>query len=133
MSGGHAAAAGRLCSHLHDNSRHVTLSAAVVFFAVKCRMTAQDGMCSLRLRKRCEWEGTVYDAVTAVEPVPVKSGGCARIVARDAVGRSSTAQHSDPAAGLSRSAQCRRPKCHPPMQCCLPTRQRQLKRWWQMP
>ena len=38
-----------------------------------CRMN-EDGQCSLRLRVPCEWEGAVYEAVTAVQPMPLLSG-----------------------------------------------------------
>ena len=38
-------------------------------------MTEFDGTCSLRLRTPCEWDGVVYEAVTAVAPVPLLSGG----------------------------------------------------------
>lgn len=34
-------------------------------------MVEADGLCSLRLREPCEWERTMYDAVTAVEGVPI--------------------------------------------------------------
>jgi hypothetical protein len=49
-------------------------------FAWGCRMT-EDGLCSLRLRTPCEWEGAVYDAVTAVTPIPVLSGQCLQLPA----------------------------------------------------
>lgn len=42
------------------------------------RRLTEDGLCSLRLRQPCEWEGVRYEAVTAVDPVPVTSGGCGR-------------------------------------------------------
>lgn len=38
-------------------------------------MMNDDGLCSLRLRQGCEWEGVYYHAVTTVESVPVLSGG----------------------------------------------------------
>lgn len=34
-------------------------------------MVEADGLCSLRLREPCEWEQTLYAAVTAVEPLPL--------------------------------------------------------------
>lgn len=37
-------------------------------------MTEVDGLCSLRLRQECEWEGALFSAVTAVEPVPALAG-----------------------------------------------------------
>lgn len=49
-------------------------------FAWGCRMT-EDGLCSLRLRTPCEWEGAVYDAVTALAPIPVLSGQCLQLPA----------------------------------------------------
>jgi hypothetical protein len=39
------------------------------------RLTFTDGLCSLRLREACEWEGALYESVTAVVPVPLQSGG----------------------------------------------------------
>jgi hypothetical protein len=38
------------------------------------RMTFEDGLCSLRLRTPCEWEGAVYQSVVAVQPLPLLSG-----------------------------------------------------------
>ncbi len=38
-----------------------------------CRMD-EDGLCSLRLRAPCEWDGVVFEAVTAVKPMPLLSG-----------------------------------------------------------
>ena len=40
-----------------------------------CSMTEFDGTCSLRLRTPCEWDGVLYEAVSAVQPVPLLSGG----------------------------------------------------------
>ena len=37
-------------------------------------MIFTDGLCSLRLRKRCEWQGAIYESVTAVPPIPLLSG-----------------------------------------------------------
>lgn len=37
-------------------------------------MLEPSGLCSLRLRTPCEWDGVFYQAVGAVEPVPVLSG-----------------------------------------------------------
>jgi hypothetical protein len=37
------------------------------------RMT-DGGLCSLRLRRPCEWEGALYESVTAVAPLPLVSG-----------------------------------------------------------
>ena len=37
-------------------------------------MTEMEGLCSLRLRAPCEWEGVVYEAVGAVRALPIKSG-----------------------------------------------------------
>lgn len=37
-------------------------------------MTEFDGLCSLRLRKPCLWEGDRYDGVVAVQATPVLSG-----------------------------------------------------------
>ncbi|KAI3424691.1 hypothetical protein D9Q98_008081 [Chlorella vulgaris] len=37
------------------------------------RMTFEDGLCSLRLRTPCEWEGAVYQSVIAVQPLPLLS------------------------------------------------------------
>lgn len=37
-------------------------------------MAEVDGLCSLRLREQCEWEGALYTAAVAVEPVPALSG-----------------------------------------------------------
>ncbi|KAI3424696.1 hypothetical protein D9Q98_008086 [Chlorella vulgaris] len=37
------------------------------------RMTFEDGLCSLRLRTPCEWEGAVYQSVVAVQPLPLLS------------------------------------------------------------
>jgi len=36
-------------------------------------MVELDGLCSLRLRVPCEWEGAMYDAVGPVQSVPVLS------------------------------------------------------------
>jgi hypothetical protein len=38
------------------------------------RLTFTDGLCSLRLRRPCEWEGALYESVTAVAPVQLLSG-----------------------------------------------------------
>ncbi|EFN53029.1 hypothetical protein CHLNCDRAFT_137245 [Chlorella variabilis] len=37
------------------------------------RMTFIDGLCSLRLRVPCEWQGAIYESVTAVPPIPLLS------------------------------------------------------------
>lgn len=37
-------------------------------------MTEFDGLCSLRLRKPCLWQGDRYDGVVAVQATPVLSG-----------------------------------------------------------
>lgn len=38
------------------------------------RSTYADGLCSLRLREPCEWEGVAYEAVGDVQRVPLLSG-----------------------------------------------------------
>ena len=46
----------------------------VIFDLEANRMADLSGLCSLRLRTPCEWDGVMYQAVGAVEPVPVLSG-----------------------------------------------------------
>lgn len=46
----------------------------VIFDLEANRMLEPSGLCSLRLRTPCEWDGVFYQAVGAVEPVPVLSG-----------------------------------------------------------
>lgn len=43
--------------------------------SLPCRRRVEaDGLCSLRLREPCEWEGALYQGVGVVEPVPFKTG-----------------------------------------------------------
>ena len=46
----------------------------VIFDLEANRMLEPSGLCSLRLRTPCEWDGVFYQAVGTVEPVPVLSG-----------------------------------------------------------
>jgi hypothetical protein len=51
-----------------------------------CRMAEADGLCSLRLRTPCQWEGVVYEAVGPVQPVPLLSGAAVGFAHRPSSG-----------------------------------------------
>ena len=91
-----------------------------------CRsMVELDGLCSLRLRKPCEWEGALWEAVGPVQTVPVLSGalgigagwGVAAAQAAGAWGEASNGRRacqparSPPANRMARASCCHERAC----------------------